>query len=263
MARSFNGSSGNIVFNTIASQEGLSAYSYHLRFYRISGGEAGYGIIFQSVDSGGVEQHVLYNDNADGGWGLVFAHNRTGGGSVNGGWSFAYPTNNVWTDYVITYDGSSTSNDPTVYKNGVAISTTERFTPAGTLLTSDDKLYLGNRAADDLTTNGRIAEFAKWNRVLSASEAAMLGAGFSPVTILRGLVFYAPLIGVLSPEIDIVGGTTGTVSGGTGTASHPRIIYPSRPQIILPPAAVVAGQPTIKRIATVPFLAGSLRQRAF
>lgn len=251
MARSFDGASGNVLFNTIASQEGLSAYSYHLRFYRVSGGELGYGIIFQSVSAAGVEQHVLYNDNFDGGWGLVFGHNRTGGGSVNGNWSFAYPTNNVWTDYVITYDGSSTTNDPAVYKDGSAIGTVERFTPSGTLLTSDDKLYLGNRAADDLTTDGRIAEFAKWNRVLTAAEAAILGAGYSPLFIPNGLVLYAPLIGRFSPELDVIGGTTGTVSGGTGTANHPRIIYPARNQTRFPGAAAATG-----RIFRVPALNG-------
>ena len=106
MARSFDGSSGNVLFDTVASQEGLSVYSLHFKFYRVGSGEAGYGVIFQTVSSAVVENNVIYNDNGDGGWGLVFGHSRTGGGSVNGNWSFAYPTNNVWTDYVITYDGT-------------------------------------------------------------------------------------------------------------------------------------------------------------
>lgn len=149
-----------------------------------------------------------------------------------------------------------------LYINGVDDGVSLSATPATPSVGSAIGTVLDSGANPLTTLDGQVGECAMWERVLTQAEITALAAGYAPSFFLRSLVSYAPVIGKNSPEQDLKNGTSFTV-GGTTAYPHPRIIYPSRPQIILPPAAVVAGQPTIKRIATVPFLAGSLRQRAF
>src|SRR3990167_9576143 len=107
MARSFDGASGNIQFNTSGGQEGLTTVSFSIWIYRSGGGEGGYGRMF-GHSSTTTDKYKFENDNADAGWGLSFIAGRT---TTNGVWSVGYPTNNTWTHYIITYDGSSTTND--------------------------------------------------------------------------------------------------------------------------------------------------------
>jgi len=75
---------------------------------------------------------------------------------------------------------------------------------------------------------GSIAEVGVWDTDLTTAEMASLGKGFSPLLIRpSALIFYAPLIGKASPELDIVGGLAGTLTG-TSTDSHPRVFMPRR-----------------------------------
>lgn len=117
----------------------------------------------------------------------------------------------------------------------------------------------------DVQWDGRIAEVAVWAGDIGASGYAMLNKGFSPLLVRPDLlVAYWPLMGRYSPEIDLISGENATINGTIAQADHQRIIYPTRPQAINVPAVVAAtGQPMAKRIQTVPFLGGSLRQRNF
>lgn len=75
--------------------------------------------------------------------------------------------------------------------------------------------------------DGEMAEVALWNAALTAGEFASLGKGFSPLTIRpQLLVFYVPIIGRYSPEVNLIG-PSGTLTGTTTTA-HPPMIYPSK-----------------------------------
>ena len=66
---------------------------------------------------------------------------------------------NVWTHVTVVYDGSSTSNDPVIYINGVATTIASKTAPAGTR-TSDasDDLIIGNRADGARTFDGYIMD---------------------------------------------------------------------------------------------------------
>jgi hypothetical protein len=71
--------------------------------------------------------------------------------------------------------------------------------------------------------NGRIAECAIWSATLNDDEVYALGRGYR-ASLLRpdALVFYAPFI---RPVLDLAGGQTLTVVGGTPTViEHPRRI---------------------------------------
>ena len=66
---------------------------------------------------------------------------------------------NAWSHIAIVYDGSSASNDPIIYLNGVAQTLTEGSTPTGSI-TSDasSDLYIGNNSSGTRTFDGYIMD---------------------------------------------------------------------------------------------------------
>lgn len=99
-----------------------------------------------------------------------------------------------------------------------------------------DRIAIGRNmdSSADGEFDGSIAEAAIWNVALTDAEAAILGAGYSPLCVRPGnLVFYCPLI--RDDDEDLVGGLSMTADNTPTIAVHPRIIYPARPQIITAP----------------------------
>lgn len=90
-----------------------------------------------------------------------------------------------------------------------------------------DSLVIGEEAAGTADFNGKLAEIAYWNRILTDSEIVSLSKGISPLFLSNGLVFYDPLLRYTN---DIRGGVVGTATGTT-VFDHPRIIYPSASQM--------------------------------
>lgn len=224
MARDFvPASSQRISFTKSASATDLSQVSYSFHYQKDSM-VGTYREIFWSGGSWNADFHsFVQHDTANY---MAFVANWT---ATEGRWSIPNPSDSTWVNDVWTYDFGSSSNDPVAYRNGVSQTVTERVAPAGTADYAKDDGTITIGAYDDGSGeywDGKIAEFGVWNRILSAAEADILGKGFSPLFIPRGLVFYAPLVGKYSPEIDIVGGGSGTITGATA-ASHPRIIYPT------------------------------------
>jgi hypothetical protein len=141
--------------------------------------------------------------NADGGWGLqVNGGNqsidleRGFTGTDRGVWST--PTGSVtlgaWQHVVFVYDDSLTTNDPTIYINGVAQSLVESDTPAGTADDESDKdLHIGNfagattRAFDGTIDEVRIATTMRSADWVSAEYASMTDAlvSFGKEGVLR------------------------------------------------------------------------------
>lgn len=80
--------------------------------------------------------------------------------------------------------------------------------------------------------NGLEAEWGVWNVALSDLEFMILAAGISPLLVRPdALVFYAPLMGAYSPEIDLIGHRDLTVTGATA-AVHPPISRYGGPRIL-------------------------------
>ena len=129
----------------------------------------------------------------------------------------------------VTYDASSTANDPALYVDGVSQGVTERQTPSGTRGSdAANSLIVGWAGTGAFRCDGPLAEGGIWDVILTADEMNALGDGYSPLLIRpTSLVFYPPLIGNYSPEIDVVGGNLGTVTGAV-KATHPRVYYPRR-----------------------------------
>lgn len=121
-----------------------------------------------------------------------------------------------WHHICGTYDGSTVR----VYTDGVEEGSVSR---SGNIdsTTAPLRLGVGSGATSEQPHDGCIGHVAIWDRALSASEAASLSEGISPLALDRtGLVFYAPLNGQ-SPEPDIVGGASGTVTGTTVVEEPP------------------------------------------
>lgn len=93
---------------------------------------------------------------------------------------------------------------------------------------------LGQIAGGVNNWDGDLAEAAIWNVGLNDEELIALAKGYSPLFIRpQNLVFYCPIWGNDSPEIDIIGGLQLTLDGSPAKSDHPPIIYPSTIQIPL------------------------------
>lgn len=128
---------------------------------------------------------------------------------------FPFTFDGTMRSIVATFDGSA-SPKVVAYVNGV--SQTITGTVAGTTIGSGQTVTGIGRGVGN-GCNGRIAEAAIYNRVLTQAEATMHANGMSCLKFPRGLIFYAPLI---REAHDIVGGLTGTITGTTVSA-HPRV----------------------------------------
>ena len=218
MARDFDGTDDTIAYTLNAAQTSLTQISISAWVYPdavaqfkgfISWGGAFPNTQIQINFDDGLNGWVFFQD-----WSLT-----------NGVWYVAKPSTGAWTHIVVTYDGSSTSNDPVFYRDGTLTTPTESTAPTGTINNTSTTFNLGSVGSGDYF-NGRIAEVGVWNRVLTEGEALQLADAYSPLFIPRGLVMYVPLIGKLTDEYDRIKGTTGTITG-TAAISHPRIIYPA------------------------------------
>lgn len=234
MARDFDAVGDYIIFTKSAAATDLSQVSYSFRYVKDAFTGA-YREIFWSGGAWSTSFHTfLQHDTANY---MAFVSNWT---TTRGRWSVPNPSDGVWTNDVVTYDFGASTNDPSWYRNGSALTVTERATPAGTADYAKDDGTITIGAYDDGSAevwDGKIAEFAVWNRVLTSDEAIMISKGVSPLFIRNGLVFYSRLEGNTSPEIDIIGGGSGTVTGAI-KAAHPPTTYP-KSGIIFPASPVV------------------------
>lgn len=230
MALDLNGTSGNILYTLVSSQL-TSIESWSFWIYPDSVAQ-----YRRPIHLGGTGADRDRSFEMDDGWGFVFNFDWATDG---GAWSVAKPSTGAWVNYVVTYDGSSTSNDPIVYKNGAVDTLTERVAPSGAnVRASRTELYIGSEALTGHYWDGRIAEIGKWNRVLTGSEALALGRGaIPPSSIADGLVLYIPFT---SGEAEFIKQIAGTVVGSSVIA-HPPINYRKKPISNLRPRPFAPG----------------------
>lgn len=197
--------------------------SYSAWVYREGDGGVGVGRVWEKTDA---TDDSFFNASA-----LNAYIYRRDFDSSNGEWYFTRPSINEWHQIGVTYNDTSTSNDPVMYLDGVAQSITEYSTPSGTPIDNASGYSIGNRiGALDVSWDGYIAEVAFWDRILTAGEMAALGKGASPLFFPNDLVLYYPLIRDFT--LDLVG-SPGTAADITVVA-HPKIFYPSRNLISFP-----------------------------
>jgi hypothetical protein len=223
MAREFNANGDKIAYTTSNLVNALSAYSIAFWAIRDTGGSGtSYGSLAYKGNTTTTRYWRIENDNGDGGWGLVFI---TQWSTTQGAWSISYPDTN-WHHYVITYNHTSTSNDPVIYKDGSSVGITERLTPAGSAGTDSSDLTIGNVKAGNQGWDGKIAEFSIFDRVLNSTEVSDLYNGDSATFLWPDdLVFHCDL---LNGNIkDLISGTGADTS--TSDFTHPlTLTYPTQ-----------------------------------
>jgi hypothetical protein len=237
MARGFNTTHGVATTDRIASAYTAQAVtrSWAIWTYRAGSGGTNIGRIFEKR-TGATESEWLAVNSTN----YRFKRNRA---TTDGIWDTAMPSLNAWHHVGISYDSSSTSNDPVAYIDGSSQSVTEiTGPPAGAVTDNADPYILGNRPADDACWDGMLAEFAIWDAILTGGEFAALASGLSPLFVRPAvLVEYMPLIGPITSYM--VGGATVT---GTAIQPHPRSYYPPmRRRRSYVAAAAAGGRPVL------------------
>lgn len=127
---------------------------------------------------------------------LYFVNAFSGGGGI---WKTnANPfTTGGWRHIVVTYNDTSTANDPVIYVNGSSVTVNEDTTPVGTSVNNQSATFFIGNTIDPTTGNyafsfdGKIFDPRVYNRILSAAEVTTLYNGGTPdVTLVTdGLVF--------------------------------------------------------------------------
>lgn len=138
---------------------------------------------------------LLYVDQGGDGKAMLFEV----GGSVTGTRVTADATisYNTWTNFTITWDGSTTMTNVHIYKNGTEVS----YGTGGNITTPTDNsgqtLYIGNRSTADRTFNGQISSFAVWQgTVLSAGDITTLykGGKWAPMYVATSPTRFWPMM---------------------------------------------------------------------
>jgi len=139
-------------------------------------------------------------------------------------------------------DWDDTANLQHLYLDNVLVGTS---TLAFTVPVGNADSYVLGSTGSATPWGGAIAELARWNRVLTAAERAVLEATRCPLFVPQGLVSYLPLIGRTSPEVELINGENLAVNGSPPAAGHARVRYPASPYAMALPVAAPVTIPTI------------------
>ena len=131
--------------------------------YKVGDGGGNYGRILEFGD-GDVR---FYTNNVES---IYF--DVTAWSGANAQWHATSPFSlTTWTHVAVTYDATSTNNNPIIYVNGIAKTVTEDTAPAGTYgAIATNACYIGNRSDAARGFNGQISDVAVWNSILSPEE---------------------------------------------------------------------------------------------
>ena len=127
-----------------------STNSYNYFIYNSTGG----GVVRAWFDSSRKLKFRRYRDTSYATW--------TTAAAVTAG--------NEWVHIAISYDGSSTANDPNIYINGVLVAATKSGSPSGDVVAYSSTTYIG--VGSTTTMEGAISDVAFYNTNLRAEEIA-------------------------------------------------------------------------------------------
>ncbi len=212
MAIEFTGASGqNINFENSANVYGLSQKT--ISFW----------INLDSVAANTNFAIALYDETApytDEAWSIIFGIDGAGDflfaenfAVQEGQWTIATGTLSIgtWYHIVITFDNSSSANNPFAYINGSSVAFVEDLTPSGSANSGTGGLLrIGSGTTSLNAIDGKLQDVRIYNRILSANEIETLANSKCLKTVINGLVFWAPMWGTNDQSFD----------GLTLTSSH-------------------------------------------
>lgn len=138
----------------------------------------------------------------------------------------------AWHHFIGQYDESITRTR--IYLDGVAHGdVTSSGTYSNRAVGGAVGAYPNNEGGTEF--NGRIAELAIWSRALTEDEIIALSKGYSPKHFPRGLIFYCPLWGKISPEPEQIGAANVTITGAIEAVHQPIIQMPGSNSVFSTP----------------------------
>lgn len=232
MALSFNGTSDNARLTGNANYSPATTLSVALWIYFPTGWNTdAYGRVYEVGGFGSSPQagHDLEQNgsaaNID--WNLW-----TTGTIKSAHAGHLTPTLDAWSHWLMTCDAGTT----TVYIDGSSAGSNTSVTASSS---SESPIFGQANTTGANRLQVRTAEFAVWDVALTAAEATSLYRGFSPMLVRpASLTAYVPMVNGAGAADRVLGGAF-TLTG-TSNASHPRIIYPRRKQVLVPTAAAAA-----------------------
>lgn len=216
MARDFANTSGSpnidyITYSSVPPVAGLATCSLVLRMSGDSDCPA-YGNAI-AISSPSFNNDVALLRNAS--LGSIYVCFRNASSAPLARFDFAF--DGAMRSVIATFDGGA-SPKIKAYVDASAMTITDMPAHSNTTIgTGQNACVVGGPTG--YRWNGKIAEAAIYNRVITPAEAAQHAAGYSCLKFPRGLIFYTPLI---RDAQDIAGGLTATITGTT-VADHPRI----------------------------------------
>ncbi len=152
-------------------------------------GEGSFGTIMRGPEAG-LETTSVFLGHQNAADTLRFFRDFSGGGSVDGIWTFP-ATDSQWNAVGVSYDSGATTNDPVARVNFASATVTETSTPVGSAATLATGCCVGSNTATTRTWDGRLAHVQVFNVILTATE--MDSALRRPGSIRRGLQLWLPL----------------------------------------------------------------------
>jgi len=134
----------------------------------------------------------------------------------------------VWAHHVVHWQASGEPPYGPItvwYINGTQVAFT---TAAFTIPSGMDELRIGADVVGSVGADADIAEFARWDHLLSDPQIAALVAGWRPSSteagLSTGLLRYVPILGDNSPEPELITNADMTLVGTPAQATHPALL---------------------------------------
>jgi hypothetical protein len=221
MAYQFGLASTDVV--TVADTTSPAAVSYHFWIYTLGLGGANAGRVFDKRSGADAQAEVIYIQTGNI---LRYERNRS---TTSGIWrTDGIVVLSTWQAFGFRIDNTLTTNDGEWFSGGLPVTTVEFSTPNGTLITNTSPYSIGNRSSDVARNwNGYIAHIAKWSRLVTDAEFALMGRtplALAPSSYPDSAVWYLPFIDGTS---DFYGKVT-TVSGGALVSNNPSVLSGSQ-----------------------------------
>lgn len=161
----FSAAASSVNFVPPAMMNSMVRMSYEFMFFSRGSGGGALGKIFQKGNTGNAP-YVLIQQSSS----ATILEFLANWGSTTGNWTWTI-VGSTWYHLIVTYDVSSTSNNPIVYLNAVPQTLTKTGTPTGTAPPDTANMYIGNSAANTRNFNGKILYGRGWARILTPGEA--------------------------------------------------------------------------------------------
>ncbi len=202
--RSFNGSTDYVAepFSRTSAKR-----TYFIRFQADGTGGGGFGRFWDKDGAAGgdLECNCFFD-------GSTITFQQAFDGGANGVWTIPHTTTGAAFSLAVVFDGSSSSNDPVMYIDGVSKTVTETTTPIGNRYSNVEGFSIGNRAWDQgRGWNGWLADFLMFDELLTASEVESLHA--NPYQAWQPETLYVPMSTVTGVDLTGAAAAEATASG--------------------------------------------------